>query len=107
MSLDFCIHPITIVTSHCQNITHNLSEMASEAGIYECLWRTEENGFETAGQIVEPLRKAIADMKARPDHYRQFNAANGWGAYKDFLPWLEKLLPVCEANPGAAITAGR
>ena len=107
MSLDFCISPITITTSHCQNITHNLTEMAAAAGVYECLWRPEENGFERAGQIVELLRAAIADMKARPDHYRQFNAPNGWGDYDGFLPWLERLLPVCEANPEAKITAGR
>ena len=37
------------------NITHNLTKMADEAGIYECLWRPEEIGITKAGQLIEPL----------------------------------------------------
>lgn len=56
------------------NITHNLGEMAEAAGIYGIVWRPEENGITTAEQLIEPLEKAIADMKARPEYYEQFNS---------------------------------
>lgn len=92
---------------HEQNITHNLTAMASEAGIYKCVWRPDENGVEYAWQLTEPLTEAIADMKARPEHYEQFNAPNGWGLYKHFLHWLEKLLSACKEWPEARIEVCR
>ena len=85
------------------NITHNLGAMANEASIYQHLWRPEELDITKASELIEPLTKGILDMKARPDHYKQFNAANGWGTYEQFIPWLEKLLTACEENPDAAI----
>lgn len=89
------------------NITHNLGNMADEAGIYGCVWRPEENGVESAGQLIEPLTKAIADMKARPKHYEKFNSPNGWGLYENFVPWLERLLEACTAWPDAEVYSSR
>ncbi|MCA9052084.1 MAG: hypothetical protein KDA89_25275 [Planctomycetaceae bacterium] len=86
------------------NITHNLGRMAGEAGIYKCLWRPGENGFERARQLIEPLEAALQDMKSRPAHYSQFDAANGWGTYKGFVPWLENLLAACAEYPEAKIS---
>ncbi len=40
---------------HDQNITHNLTDMAEEAGIYGVVWRPEENGIEHARDLVGPL----------------------------------------------------
>ena len=67
------------------NITHNLSKMAGEAGIYEALWRPEEIGKTKATEIVE-----LADLKARPEHFKTFNSPNGWGMYEHFVPFVEK-----------------
>lgn len=92
---------------HDQNITHNLGRMASEAGIYEIVWCPDENGINKPSQLIEPLKKAIKDMKSRPEHYKQFNSSNGWGLYKHFLPWLEELLVGCEENPEAEIYVSR
>lgn len=89
------------------NITHNLGEMADAAGIYGIVWRPEENGITTAEQLIEPLEKAIADMKARPEYYEQFNSPNGWGTYKDFVPWLEKYLAACKEYPDAVVEVSR
>lgn len=89
------------------NITHNLTDMADAAGIYGIVWSPDENGIERAHQIIEPLRKAIADMKARPEFYERYNAKNGWGTYKCFVPWLERYLKACEDNPEAFITVSR
>lgn len=88
MSLDVYLSPNKC--QHCgradegfwQNITHNLNKMADEAGIYGIVWRPEENGITTARQLIEPLRKAIADMKADPERFKKHNASNGWGCTK-------------------------
>ena len=81
--------------------------MAEEAGIYKHLWRPEELGITEAEELIEPLTKGILDMKARPDHYKQFNAKNGWGLYEHFIPWLEKYLEACTEYPDAVIEVSR
>jgi hypothetical protein len=113
MSLDVYLSPNKC--PHCgradegfsQNITHNLNKMADEAGIYGVVWCPEENGITTARQLIEPLRKAIADMKADPERFKKHNASNGWGLYENFLPWLEKYLQACEEMPDAAVSVSR
>lgn len=89
------------------NITHNLGNMADEAGIYYALWRPEEIGKTKAGEIVELLEKGLADLKARPEHFETFNAPNGWGTYKHFVPFVEKYLAACKEYPEATIEADR
>jgi hypothetical protein len=89
------------------NITHNLNEMASEAGIYECLWRPDEHGINEARQIVEPLAAGLADMEARPDHYRTFNPSNGWGTFDGFVKWCHEYLEACKKYPKASIYVSR
>jgi hypothetical protein len=89
------------------NITHNLAEMASEAGIYKALWRPEEIAKAKAGEIVEILEKGLADLKARPDHFEAFNASNGWGMYKHFVPFVENYLAACKEFPEAEIYVSR
>lgn len=93
--------------SRSMNITHNLADMAEAAGIFKCLWRAEENGFKRARQLIKPLESAIADMRARPEFYKQYDAPNGWGTYKDFAPWLERLLEICRENPNRSVRTWR
>jgi len=93
--------------THSQNITHNLGQMANEAGIYNVLWRPEENGITEAAQLIEPLERAIAEMKADPPRFAKYNAPNGWGLYKNFVPWLERLLEACKRYPEARVNASR
>lgn len=89
------------------NITHNLNKMASEAGIYEYVWRPDELGITQARGIIEPLRAGIQRMKADPAHYEQFNPSNGWGSCEVFVPWLERYLSACEQYPDATIYISR
>ena len=103
MSLDILLIDKDHEAVHWQNITHNLGNMAGRAGIYEVLWHPEVANIKNAGCLIEPLVAAIADMRRQPDYYKQFNASNGWGLYKHFLPWLEKLLAACIKHPNAKV----
>lgn len=89
------------------NITHNLGAMACEAGLYEACWRPDEIGVTKAGQLIEPLRNGITQMKADPARFEKHNSPNGWGLYENFLPWLERYLAACEANPDADVSVWR
>ena len=89
------------------NITHNLNEMASDAGFYEAVWRPENIGIERASQLIEPLEKGIALLKSDPARFKKFDAPNGWGKYDDFVSWLEKYLSACREYPEAKVRASR
>ena len=89
------------------NITHNLGAMADEAGIYNCLWRPDENGITKASQLIGPLRTGLALMESDPPRFEKHNPSNGWGSYEDFVPWIREYLAACEANPNADISVSR
>jgi hypothetical protein len=107
MSLDAYLTAIRPTTIYSSNITHNLGKMAAEAGIYDCLWRPETIGISKAEQLIEPLERGLAELTARPDHYKQFDAANGWGIYPHFVEFVEKYLEACKENPDATVEASR
>jgi len=109
------------------NITHNLGEMAREAGVYEALWRPhrlkenynipendhnaeykfEEENTTIAKDIISIIEKGLADLKARPEYFEAFNSPNGWGMYEDFVPFLEKYLEACKEYPNALVEVSR
>jgi hypothetical protein len=109
------------------NITHNLGEMASEAGIYEALWRPhrlrpdynipesdhhaewefEDSVTIKAKEIIPLLEKGLLDLKSRPKHFEKFNSPNGWGLYVNFVPFCEKYLNACKEHPEAIVKADR
>lgn len=89
------------------NITHNLSGMADEAGIYQHVWRPEELGVKTASKLIAPLQSGIKLMKSNPSRFEKLNASNGWGTYDQFLPWLEKYLEACKEYPESTVYVSR
>jgi hypothetical protein len=107
MSLDVTLTAVRPTTVYDSNITHNLGRMAEEAGIYQHLWRPEEIGITTAAQLIEPLSAGLALLKSDPARFEAFNAPNGWGLYKHFVPFVEKYLDACRENPDAAVSACR
>ena len=119
-------HKVETETVFESNITHNLTAMAGEAGIYEAIWRPyklksdfnpmcthqEECEFENkqtviASEIIPLLEKGLADLKARPEHFEQFNSSNGWGMYENFVPFVEEYLIACKQFPDAIIRTSR
>ncbi len=89
------------------NITHNLSLMAREAGIYKHLWRPDEIEVTKAGQLVEPLRKGLNLLRNNPISFKKFNPKNRWGSYEGFVDFVEKYLAACEEYPDAEISIYR
>lgn len=89
------------------NITHNLVEMAGEAGIYYALWRPEEIGKTKAHEIIESLENGLENLKANPEHFKEFDSPNGWGMYEHFVPFVEKYLEACKTYPDSTIEVSR
>jgi hypothetical protein len=109
------------------NITHNLGKMAKEAGIYEALWRPyilkegynitegdyqaeydfEENNPVRGYEIIPVIEKGLEDMIARPAHYKTFDSPNGWGLYKNFVPFIEKYLEALKEYPESFVECSR
>lgn len=86
------------------NITHNLNKMAQEAGIYDCLWHPEKIGAVYAREITERLSTAVELLEADPERFEKFNAANGWGIYEHFVPFVRGVLEACQKWPDAKIS---
>src|SRR3954463_1066528 len=85
------------------NITDNLGKMAQAAGIHLAVWSPDECGITTAEQLIPILSKGLYLLKSDPERFNQFSAANGWGTYEQFVPWLERYLTACLENPKAIL----
>jgi len=107
MSLDVCLTKLMPVEVYTSNITHNLSLMADEAGIYKHLWRPEEIGITKAEQLVQPLEEGLKLLKSDPERFRKFNAPNGWGVYENFVEFVEGYLAACKEYPDATVEVSR
>jgi hypothetical protein len=89
------------------NITHNLARMAEEAGVYKLLWRPEEKGVWQARQLIGPLAKTIAKMKADPEKFKKRNPPSDWGNYDVLLSFMEEVLKAAKQYPDAKIGVSR
>ena len=107
MSLDVYLKAVRETEVFSSNITHNLGKMAEAAGIYQHLWRPEEIGVTTAGQLIEPLAEGLAKLEADPDKYRQFDAPNGWGRYGNLVEFVREYLAACRESPDATVDVWR
>lgn len=103
MSLDFSLWQRKRVEVESFNITHNLTRMADAAGIYNCLWRPSEHGITKAHQMTAPLEAGLKLLKDDPTKYEAYNSPNGWGMYEHFVPFVEKVLAACIANPESEV----
>lgn len=90
-----------------RNITHNLGKMASEAGVYQAMWRPEEQGWTKASQLIEPLRAGLALLRSDPDRFKAFNPENGWGSYDGLVEFVESYLSACIEYPDADVSVWR
>ncbi len=89
------------------NITHNLNKMATEAGIYRCLWRPDEIHIYTAKVLGGILRNGLKVLEDDPDRFKAFNPSNGWGNYDVLVGFVKNYLAACEQYPEAVISVSR
>ncbi len=89
------------------NITHNLNTMAGHAGLYELLWRPDENGITTAKELVEPLSKGLVRLLCDPEKFRQYNPENGWGDYDSLVQFVCEYIKACATYPEASVRVWR
>ena len=107
MSLDVYLKVTKPTEVYSDNITHNLNKMAQEAGLYEVLWRPEENDLLYAAQLIPLLEKGLLELRKNATHYSTFNPTNGWGNYEILLDFVEDYLDACRANPDATVEVCR
>lgn len=89
------------------NITHNLGEMAREAGIYMHLWCPDEIGKTKAWQLIEPLRDGLARLQSDPWTFVKFNPDNGWGSYDGLVRFVAEYLAALARFPDAEVEVSR
>lgn len=89
------------------NITHNLIDMAKEAGIYHALWHPELLAKNRASDVEPLLRTALADMAADPERFKRHNPPNGWGTYDGFVSSVTRIANACKEYPNATLKAYR
>lgn len=89
------------------SITHNLNKMATAAGIYDEVWRPDEHEITRAAQLIEPLTKGLTWLKLAPEHFKTFDAPNGWGLHQHLVSFLERYLAACKENPTAEVGVSR
>lgn len=89
------------------NYTHNCNRMAAAAGLYEAVWRPDEQGYTHAHQLIAPLEAGIAVLEADPEKFRAMDPENKWGSYDTFLPWLKRYLEACVRYPDAEVRVSR
>ena len=128
MSLDIDLEGVKteVVRFYEGNITHNLTKMADEAGLYEALWRPyklksnytifenkdleyqfEKDNPVFAKEIIEKLVLGLLKLKSEPEYFKKFNPENGWGTYEGLVTFVENYLKACGENPEAIIKISR
>lgn len=107
MSLDVYLTDDSGAELFSANITHNLGRMAEAAGIYKHLWRPDEIGITKARDLIEPVAAGLALMVTEPARFKAFDAANGWGRWEHFVPWVAEYLEACRKYPDADVTVSR
>lgn len=122
MSLDVSLWVTKPTEVFSTNITHNLGRMAdkvqlgcvhrgynssSTLTLYQVLWRPEEVLVHRARELIPLLEAGYQELRARPEHYSQWNPENGWGTYHSLCSFVQEYLLACRENPDAEIEVCR
>ncbi len=99
------------------NTTHNLTEMADKAGLYETLWRpyklfnvTDEEEYNIeihAEDISSKIKTGLDKLLSEPEYYKQFDSPNGWGLYVHFIKFVQNYYDACIKYPKSIVDASR
>lgn len=89
------------------NITHNLNDMARKAGLYEVMWRPDQNGVEIGMDAIDTLVSGMKYMILNKKELENFNQENGWGTYEELYTIASEYLLYCWKYPNARIEVSR
>jgi hypothetical protein len=89
------------------NITHNLVPMAHLAGLYQYVWRPEENGINTAADMIPHLEQGLSNLLDTSQKFMHLNPDNGWGSYDGLVMFIQQYLRACKEYPDALVEACR
>lgn len=107
MSLDITLSAVRKTTVFECKVTHNLTTMATEAGLYWVMWHPESAGVAKASDAIPLLRAGVRVLREHPETMKKHNPENGWGNYDVLLGAAQKYLEACEANPDAEVSVWR
>jgi len=100
MGIDISLMQVQEVEVASQNITHNLSDLWRELGIYDDLYNSEDK---KAYDIILPITEAVLKLNSNLTYYKKFDSANGWGKAENGLRFLKDLLCDLTEHPNATI----
>jgi hypothetical protein len=89
------------------NITHNLMNMAMEAGCYRAIWRPEELGITTCAEALPYLREGLKNLISDPRRYKRLNPTNGWGSYESLIDAIGNYIAICEKYPNGKVSTNK
>jgi hypothetical protein len=107
MSLDLDLIDASGEEVYETNITHNLIDMATEAKLYDYIWRPEELGITQARDLIQPVQEGLLKLVMNPSHYRNFDAPNGWGRYDNFVIFVADYLEALRRWPDTRVLVDR
>jgi hypothetical protein len=115
MSLDVDLMVTQPTSVYSNNITHNLTKMASQVkvgigkqlSLYDILWRPEEHNLTYARQISDLLDEGWNILLSDPEKFRAFNPENGWGSYEGLCDFVYCYRNACWDNPDAELSVSR
>lgn len=55
------------------NITHNLAKMAQASGLYDVMWRPDENGIDTAKYAIPHIAKGLKYLANNKESLIKYN----------------------------------
>jgi hypothetical protein len=86
-----------------RSTTHNNSDMARLAWVYDVLWRGDEFNIKTGSDLITPLSTGLQNLSTDPEKYRELDDPNGWGTHKNFSQFLRELWTECVLHPDATV----
>lgn len=127
---DIKVHTYETNKLFSDNITHNLTEMAKEAGLYDVLWRPYRLSWDwedfsqgeyedyteldyeneqsiTAYDLINTLALGLSNLIKGKDKLLKYNPENDWGSYETLLNFTKSYLMACIENPDAKVEVYR
>lgn len=88
------------------DIPSALQSMATEAGIYACLWRPYEHGIMKAVQLIPLLKKGLERLLEDPNRFKQLEILPFY-TYANLVAFVSLWLVACANYPDADVVAAR